>query len=150
MIKNIVAFVIGFVTSGILVYLLIGEKIYDLKNIVARQEKTILLEKRIIMLMQINKKVFASLEKSGYKKIAIYGMDHLGKLVYSELEKYNLDLLYGIDEDKVSSEIKIMRPTDELPNVDVIVVATFWDYEKVKNLFEKRLSCPIVSIDNIV
>lgn len=91
-------------------------------------------------------------EKNHYKKIAVYGMSEMGYMVLKELQDTAVEVAYCIDRnaDNVFAEIDVRRPDAELPQVDVVVVAVVQFYDEVKENLEKKLSCPIVSLSDVV
>jgi len=46
--------------------------------------------------------------------------------------------------------IKGYLPTDELPDVDVIVVTADYYFEEIKDKLSKKVDCPIISIGEIL
>ena len=90
--------------------------------------------------------------KNNYKKIAVYGMSEMGYMVLKELQSTSVEVAYCIDRnaDNVFAEIDVRRQDGELPKVDAVVVAVIQFYEEVKENLEKRLSCPIVSLSDVV
>lgn len=64
------------------------------------------------------------LKQKGYLKIALYGMGYIGECLYEELEKENINVLYGIDQKAVDHECKlpIYHIDDELEKVDIIIL----------------------------
>lgn len=90
--------------------------------------------------------------KNGYKKIAVYGMSEMGYMVLNELQGTSVEVAYCIDRnaDNVFAEIDVRRPDAELPQVDAIIVAVVQFYEEVKESLEKNVSCPIISLSDVV
>ncbi len=133
-------------------YRLVKDKIYERQEKMVNDEMQIFLLKRMLMRYNGEGGLVAYLKRNTYKKAAIYGMDHLGQCVMHRLREPDtgLELLIGIDADKVSSEIEIYRPDDSMPEVDVVIVAAISEYEDIKDKLEKKFSCPIVSLEEIV
>lgn len=90
--------------------------------------------------------------KNNYNKIAVYGMSEMGYMILKELQGTSVEVAYCIDRnaDNVFAEIDVRRPDGELPQVDAVVVAVVQFYEEVKENLEKKLSCPIVSLSDVV
>ncbi len=64
--------------------------------------------------------------KQNIKQIAIYGLGSVGKRVYEELHGNAVSIKYGIDANAISYinwDIPVYHPSEELPSVDIIVVA---------------------------
>ncbi|MCM1415718.1 MAG: hypothetical protein NC430_07310 [bacterium] len=91
-------------------------------------------------------------EKNNYKKIAVYGMSEMGYMVLREFQGTAVEVAYCIDRnaDNVFAEIDVRRPDAELPQVDAVIVAVVQFYEEVKESLEKKLSCPIISLSDVV
>ncbi len=91
-------------------------------------------------------------KKNNYKKVAVYGMSEMGYMVLKELQGTAVEVAYCIDKnaDNVFAEIDVRRPDEELPQIDAVIVAVVQFYEEVKENLEKKLSCPIVSLLDVV
>ena len=91
-------------------------------------------------------------KKNNYKKVAVYGMSEMGYMVLKELQGTAVEVAYCIDKnaDNVFAEIDVRRPDEELPQIDAVIVAVVQFYEEVKENLEKKLSCPIVSLSDVV
>ena len=88
----------------------------------------------------------------GYYHIAIYGMHHTGVTLQNELDETGITVDYGIDAnaDSIYSDIHIYKPEDELPSVDVIVVTPIYYFSDIEEKLEKKVKCPILSLDDVV
>lgn len=91
------------------------------------------------------------LEK-GYKNIAIYGMHHTGITLQNELDGTGINICYGIDAnaESIYSDIEVRKPTDDLPQVDVIIVTPIYYFIEIEEKLEGRVDCPILSLDDVV
>lgn len=91
-------------------------------------------------------------EKSGYKKIAIYGMHYLGESLLSELEDSNIEVVCAIDKhaELRYTDIPLYKPEEELPEVDVVVVTAFFFFDEIEELMRDKVNCPILSIEDII
>lgn len=92
-------------------------------------------------------------EDMGYRHIAVYGMAELGNRLMEDLENSSIQIDYGIDRD-VSCSItridEVYYPEDELPETEVIVVTPYSMFEEIKELLEKKVKCPIISLEEVV
>lgn len=133
-------------------YRLVKNKIYERQEKMANDEMQIFLLKRMLMQHDGEGGLIAYLKRNTYRKVAIYGMEHLGQCVMHRLMESDagLELLIGIDGDKVSSEIDIYRPDDSMPEVDVVIVTAVSGYEGIKDKLKKKFLCPIVSLEELV
>ena len=74
------------------------------------------------------------LENIGKNNVAIYGFGLLGKYVYDELKAAsNIKVDYLIDRrDLLVDDVKIYKPSSNLPKTGLIIIATSGDYDKIK------------------
>lgn len=101
---------------------------------------------------QDGRKAVDFFHQNGYKSVAIYGYGDLGAMLASELEGSGVEVKYVIDRaaDFVYTEFKVLRPDDNLPDVDVVVVTAIHYFDDIKTYMEKRISCPIVSLETVI
>ncbi|MCI8529287.1 MAG: hypothetical protein HFH82_09080 [Lachnospiraceae bacterium] len=92
-------------------------------------------------------------KEMGYGHIAIYGMADLGIRLTEDLDGGSVVVDYGIDRD-ISCSIarieEVYTPEDDLPDTDVIVVTPYAVFEEIKKNLEKKVNCPIVSLEEVV
>lgn len=90
--------------------------------------------------------------KRRYTSVAVYGMKELGELLCSELSGSGIDIKYVIDRnaDAIWTDATVFRPDDDLPEVDVIVVTAITSFETIKEYLERKVKCPIVSLEDVV
>ena len=90
--------------------------------------------------------------KNNWSHIAIYGMGELGNRLMEELKGSSVAVDYAIDKhtDKVYSEVDVREVSDELPEVDVIVITPFYAYDEVEEMLMDTVDYPIVSIEDVV
>jgi len=101
---------------------------------------------------QDGKSMEKGLLEKGYYTIAVYGIHYLGERLVQELEGTQVRVLYAIDKnrDSTNSDLRVLRPDQELPVVDAIIIAsTIYFYAMRKNIYE-RVKCPIISIEEAV
>lgn len=92
------------------------------------------------------------LSERGYKRVALYGMSYTGERVLFELKNAGIEVAYGIDKRAggVASEINILLPDDNLPRVDAVIVSETFFFEEVKPMLSEKLSCPVISLEEVV
>lgn len=99
------------------------------------------------------KSVASYFEDMGYHHIAVYGMAELGNRLMEDLEGSTIQIDYGIDRD-ISCSIaridEVYYPEDDLPETEAIVVTPYSVYEEIKMLLEKRVKCPVISLEDVV
>lgn len=92
------------------------------------------------------------LKENSYRTVAIYGVFLLGERLYVELLDEGVDVLYGIDgKSRAHIEgITIYKPTDELPEADVVIVTAISDFESIKKKLQNKVNGKIYSIKDIL
>ena len=90
--------------------------------------------------------------KYGYKKIAIYGMGRAGNTLINELRSTEIMVAYGIDKraDLLYADIDIVSIDDTLAEVDAVVVTAITFYDEIEEQLSKKISCPIISLEDIL
>lgn len=99
------------------------------------------------------KSIVSYFEREGYGHIAIYGMAELANRLSEELAGTEVVIDYGIDRD-VSCTIarisEIYSPEDKLPETEVIVVTPYSSFDSIKEVLEKKVECPVVSLEEVI
>lgn len=105
-----------------------------------------------VAIKQEGKNLASYFEKNGYKRIAIYGMSFLGERLLNELRNSEIQVAYGIDRNAnaIYSEIEIKTLEEELEPVDVIVVTAISFFDEIEYELEKKVDCPIISIEDVL
>lgn len=99
------------------------------------------------------KTVASYFKEMGYRHIAIYGMADLANRLSEELVGTSVSVDYGIDRDVSCSLARIGNvygPGDDLPETDAVVVTPYASFESIKFMLEKKVTCPIVSLEEVV
>lgn len=111
-----------------------------------------LLMAKWIKLGQENRRISEYFISRNYKEIAIYGMDVIGETLYKELNSSGIKVAYAIDKaaDGIYMDIDVIKPEDNFLSVDAIVVTPFIYFNEIKGHLEKKIKCPIVSIEDII
>lgn len=101
---------------------------------------------------QQGKRLDEYLLQQGYRKIAIYALGEIGIRLYYELKDTEVRVEYAIDQNVDASveDLKIIRKEDKLPDTDAIIVSIGFVYEDVKKDLESKVSCPVLSLQNLV
>lgn len=91
-------------------------------------------------------------DKNGYKKIAIYGMSHVGESLLEELKDTEIQVSYGIDRNasKLYADVDIVTLDDSLDEVDAIVVTAITFFDEIEEQLSAKVSCPIISLEDIL
>lgn len=89
-----------------------------------------------------------------YATIAIYGMKELGQLLLEEIynEPNEPEVKYVIDRnpDGFYAPVPSLKPEDELPEVDVIVITAVHYFKQIREALVTKVECPIISLEDIV
>lgn len=104
-----------------------------------------------VQLKQEGKSINDFFEKNNYRDIAVYGKGYIGEALAKELLESDITIKYFIDRkaDKDFDGITI-SPDSELEEVDAVVVTPVTSYGEIKQNLMKKLSCPIISIEDIL
>lgn len=101
-------------------------------------------------------------EKMGYKindymtlhninTVAIYGMGYLGNAIYKYLKVNSaVEIVYVMDERKISGAINQLNFDDVLPMTDIIIVTPMKDYGKLENYFREKGANNIIPIEALM
>lgn len=105
-----------------------------------------------VKVKQENKSIAGYLEAEGYKSIAIYGMNYVGETLMDELLNSSVEVKYGIDKnaDTIYADVDILRPEDELPEVDAIIVTAITFFDEIEDDLSRKVDCPIISMEDIL
>lgn len=84
--------------------------------------------------------------------IAIYGIGELGFHLYNVLENSNIKVLYAIDKGISSRNVKIeiKSLSENLPEVDALVVTPVFAYKKIEQELHNKIKCKIISLEDII
>lgn len=99
------------------------------------------------------KSVSSYFEEMGYHHIAIYGMAELANRLSEDLSGSSICIDYGIDRDiccSITRIDKVYYPEDDLPETDAVIVTPYSSFETIKRIVEKKVSCPIISLEEVI
>lgn len=101
---------------------------------------------------QDNKSISNYLKENGYKDIAIYGVGCVGETLVEELKDSDIHIAYGIDRSAnvIHTNIDVYTLDEDLTCVDAIVVTAVTYYDEIKKELERKVNCPIISLDDIL
>ena len=153
--------VINIVLFGIIVAFLIISCINARKMDRELDKITLLSKKHFSMFYIMNRWLGAKqqekhmdvyLRKRGFQTVAIYGMHYIGERLYKELENTQIEVLYGIDQNKDESNcaLTIYKPSDNLPMADAIIVTAPLYYYSVRRTLGQALNIPVISILEVI
>lgn len=102
---------------------------------------------------QEGKSLASFFEEYNYKTIAVYGMSFLGERLIQELKDTNINVKYAIDKNAdgiYSEDVEIKDLSEDLPEVDVIVVTAVYFFDEIEEELSGIINCPIISLEDIV
>lgn len=92
-----------------------------------------------------------------YQTVAVYGMKEIGRLLVNELLQEGVDVRYAadrsadvIDMDEMSIDIPIIKPSSEMPEVDVIVVTASHYFDCIYLDLKELTKAEIVPVEDIL
>ncbi len=105
-----------------------------------------------LSLKQEGKNLSEYLEFNGYKSVAVYGLSEAGERLIEELEYTDIEVKYVVDRNAENLAVRIpkYKPDDQLPDVDVMIVAAITSFQEIQEDMEKKVSFPIVSLEDLV
>lgn len=85
------------------------------------------------------------------KNIALYGVGRLGKLLMKEFDRNNIQINTLIDRNATSYEgINIIRPDEFRKEVEIIIVAVFYEGDIIKNQLKAMYNCEIFTLKELL
>lgn len=102
--------------------------------------------------IQNGQRIAEWLKKNKYVTVAIYGMYVIGERLYIELIDHGIQVVCGIDKSSRDylDGIKMYKPSDNLPEADVVIVTAISDYESIKKQLQEKINSPILSLQDIL
>lgn len=103
--------------------------------------KVIRLYQKWIELYKSDDSIAEMLIRAGYHKIAIYGAGEVGHRLYDDLKATGVRVMYFIDRDAklINENIMVYSPQDDLPAVDIIVIATVSQEKVISDIIDERV-----------
>ena len=104
-----------------------------------------------VVTKQQHKEVSDYFEENGYERIAVYGMSHMGQRLIDDLKDSKIQVVYGVDQraDRLTYSLPIYRPSEELPQVDAIVV-TSYDFDEIEEELAEKVDFQILNFSDII
>lgn len=92
------------------------------------------------------------LKSKSVKSVAIYGMNHSCECLCDELLNNGIKIAYVIEADlgKRYAGIINKRESDDLENVDMLIITRISGINEIKIRLQKKLKCPILSLQEIL
>lgn len=120
------------------------------KKIITKEENLKTFEKWMNKI-QDGKSINTYFIENNYSKIAIYGMGHIGKTLYRNIQTAGMQVAYGIDcSVRKYDSIQCYTFDAELPEVDLIIVTVSAEVDYIIDELTKKVDCPIETMNNIL
>lgn len=97
---------------------------------------------KLATIIQNDKSAFYQyFNKKGIESVAVYGIGQLGKLLINQLLKENIKIEYTVDQyfPRIQENLPMYRPSEELPDVDIMIVTAYDLGDIVERLESKGL-----------
>lgn len=154
--KKVNISILSVLAGGVLGAGLIGikaiKKVYNEKANTNKFRSLFHLMSQWVKVNQDGKRVIDFFEEKGYKKIAIYGMGYVGEILNDEFRDSNITVEYGIDKnaDSIYADVDVISVNDPLMEVDAVVVTAITYFEEIEKELSEKISCPIISLEDIL
>lgn len=144
--------IIGVGAGAVTIGKVMGTKVNDWQKLSDKHLALFLMMNQWVKVKQEGKNLSDYFEKNNYKNIAIYGMSYVGETLADELKNTATKVAYGIDKkaDSIYAEFDIASPEDDLEEVDAVVVTSITFFDEIETMLEKKLKCPIISLEDIL
>ena len=79
-------------------------------------------------------------------------MSYVGDRLIEELKVSNIVVASGIDREAkaLNMDVEVVTLDDDLKEVDAVVVTAITFFEEIAEKLEKKLECPIISLEDIL
>lgn len=154
--RGVLSFLLGGTVGGIVGASAVGCKLR--KDVKGEQTYA---QKHLLIVQMLNqwlidkhegKNLASFFEDNGYKSIAIYGMSYLGERLVDELRGSGIEVKYAIDKnaDTIYAGVEIKQPSDDLPEVDAVVVTAVYFYDEIEEELVKLMDCTVISLEEVL
>lgn len=154
--KGIITTVTGMMIGAITSAIAVGH--YEECKVEKKQK---LADKHLLILQDLNQWLIIKQQKKSikpffdehkYQKIAIYGMSYLGERLYDDLKPLGIEVVYAVDRNAINlyAEVPIYEPSDNLPEVDAIIVTSTFFFDEIQRELALKVDFPIISLEDIL
>lgn len=142
---------VGFVTGIVSAWAILGKAQEEYGNKVDKFKSYYYLMNQWLSLKNNGGTVEKYFSENNIRTVALYGMGEVGNRLYEEL-KGKIEVKYAIDKNCFGQyeELEVKRISDDLQEVDAVVVTIPFAYEEIMVEISDKFSCPIISIEDIV
>lgn len=105
-----------------------------------------------LVLKHLGKSLTEYFLNENYLRIGIYGMGEMGRRLIDELDFSKVKIEYVIDrsEDMKIEGVNFVSLEYAEDNIDAIIVTAVFAFDEIKNEISQRLTCPIISLEDII
>lgn len=153
--KGLISFISGI--SGVIagagiISKFMGKSLARSNNMSDKHLALFLMMNQWVKVKQEGKNLSDYFKENGFHTIAVYGMSYAGETLIEELSESDIAVAYGIDKEAGSlySDIELVTLDDDLKEVDAVVVTAITFYEEIAEKLEKKLKCPVISLEDIL
>lgn len=129
------------------------DRILDsLMSDIKKLNKYLEIYERWVDLKNVDDGICQFIKKNGFKRIAVYGVGHMGRNLCNELKKGGIKPVYLIDRNKamIYEDYPMYTVQDVLPESDLVVITPVIEYEEVAEILKEKLDCPLLSLEDII
>jgi hypothetical protein len=153
--KGLISFISGIVGAVVgagTISKIMGRSLANKKNMSDKHLALFLMMNQWVKVKQEDKNISEYFEENNIKRIAIYGMSYVGERLIEELKVSNIEVAYGIDREAkaLNMDVEVVTLDDDLKEVDAVVVTAITFFEEIAEKLEKKLECPIISLEDIL
>lgn len=151
-IEMILSIFMGIICGGFCIYKYMDKKRNEVQQMSNKHLKLYLMMNKWVKIKQNGNNIDEYFTENGYKNIAIYGMNYVGDTLLKELKDTSIVVKYGIDKnaDKLYSTVDILKPDDDIVDVDCVVVTPVFFFDEIYSDMSKKVSVPIISMEDIL
>ncbi len=148
----VTSFLLGSIVGAMGILLVKNKDNNKWKELADKHLAIMLLFNQWLILKQEGKSILSYFYCHNIKTIAIYGMSYVGRSLYRELENSDVIVKYAIDKkaSQMNSEINIISPDEELPEVDIIIVTSIYYFNEIYNYLDSKTDIPVVSFEDVL
>lgn len=90
--------------------------------------------------------------KKNIHTTAVYGYGDIGNHLVAQLMGTDIEVKYIIDRRPCNTPggIKWCSPSEQFSDVDAVVVTPVWEYSKIAEILQSKVSGQIISVEDIV
>lgn len=146
-INTALSFICGMAVDNVLMHNAMA-KINELKY---KKSFSFDLAERWLTFLEEGHCISESLSKMGYYNIAIYGYGKLGRHLYRQIKDTKIKVRCFVDEQNIDAPdgIRVYRPENQIPDVDVIIVTVIDEYDEIVNQYYKSVN-NVISLNDLV